>query len=75
MEEFLRVQAADGGTAIIEGLKTAAQIEGLERVMSSFRTQQRSAAASTSATASSQPKSRPTEPPEPGASMKRPSPR
>ncbi len=65
VEEFLRVQAADGGTAIIEGLKTAAQIEGLERVMSSFRTQQRSAAASTSAPASSQPPP-PTEPPGPG---------
>jgi hypothetical protein len=61
VEEFLRVQAADGGTAIIEGLRTAAQIEGFERVIASVR-QQRSAAASTSAPGSQQHPEPPREP-------------
>jgi hypothetical protein len=58
VEAFIRAQAGDRGGDVIAGLKTAAQVEGIEKLMASFRTQQRSAAASEPA-----PSQQPREPP------------
>ena len=57
-ELFLRAQGAEN---IIGGLRTAAQVESVERLMASFR-QQRSAAASTIAPGSQQHREPPREP-------------
>jgi hypothetical protein len=41
VEAFIHAQAGDRGGDVIAGLTTAAQVEGIEKLMASFRTQQR----------------------------------